>query len=112
MITGAPEGDAKILAHTDTSNGGFELGLGHLDDADITVTLGYEIAKQLVIEQNPAELAKAWLFGRIRIDGDLTKLLPADFDPVGALNGINLDELRSIDPVATEMSERIRAITA
>ncbi|MGH9138923.1 MAG: hypothetical protein ACRD0G_18075 [Acidimicrobiales bacterium] len=112
VVTDVPHGNGKVLAHTDTSDGTVEIELGHLDDPDITVTLAYETAKQVVVDQKPEDIAKAWLFGKIRVDGDLTKLLPDGTDPFVALNGVDLADLRHLDPTANEISERIKAITA
>ena len=44
VITDVPFGEGTINAHMDTSSGEVELDLGHLDAADLNVTLDYETA--------------------------------------------------------------------
>ena len=108
IITEVPFGDKKVLAHTDTRDGSLEIELGHLPDPDVTVTLGYRLAKVLVVDQNPEAIAKAWILGKIRVDGDLTKLLPS-VDP-GELVLAAAEAAK--DPTAAEIGARIRAATA
>jgi hypothetical protein len=108
IVSEVPFGDGKVLAHTDTTDGGLEIELGHLPDADLTVTLDYEMARVLVIDQAPEVIARAWMMGKIRVDGDLTKLLPSG-DPSELV--LAATEAAK-DPAALELGARIRAATA
>lgn len=44
------EGD--VLAYMDTSEGEMKMGLGQLDDPDLTVTLDYATAKAILVDGN------------------------------------------------------------
>jgi hypothetical protein len=74
-VTDTPLGDDAVLAHIDTSAGEFVFDLGHLDDADTGVLTDYEVAKALVLGAEQAALMQAFMEGRVRINGDMTRLL-------------------------------------
>lgn len=99
VVTGVPFGEGTLQAHADTSAGELELDLGHLDGPDLTLTLGYDTARDILVEDAQAAVS-AFLGGRIKLDGDMARLL--------LLQG----QLATPDPVAAEAAERIRAITA
>src|SRR3954463_2883199 len=51
IITDVPFGEGTVNAHLDTSSGDVDLDLGHLDNPDLTVTLDYETAKAIIVDQ-------------------------------------------------------------
>ena len=53
IVTDVPFGDGMIKSHLDTSSGELDLEFGHLDKADVTVTLDYATAKAILVEGNP-----------------------------------------------------------
>lgn len=75
VLTGVPFGAGIVHAHLDTSSGWAELGAGHLDSPDLTVTLDYETARSLFVGADPTAAMAAFLSGRMRVDGDITKLI-------------------------------------
>ena len=97
IITDVPFGDGTINAHLDTSGGEAELDVGHLENPDLTVTLDYETAKAIIVDGNPQAGMQAFMAGKIKVQGDMTKLMAMQSGPV--------------DPTAQEVSERIKAIT-
>ena len=99
IVTDVPFGEGTLDAHVDTMSGELEVDLGHLRDADLALTLGYDTAKAILIEQDGDAAMKAFLGGRIKVDGDMTKLL--------ILQG----QLSAPDPVAAEVAQKIREIT-
>lgn len=74
-VTDTPLGDDPVLAYIDTTGGMFVFELGQLDDADTGVLTDYEVAKALVLGAEPAALMQAFMAGRVRINGDMTRLL-------------------------------------
>ncbi|CAN5296111.1 SCP2 sterol-binding domain-containing protein [soil metagenome] len=86
-----------INAHMDTTSGEVEMDLGHLDTVDLTVTLEYETAKAILVEGNPQAGMQAFMAGRIKVQGDMTKLMAM--------------QATAPDPVAKEIAEKIHAIT-
>jgi len=75
VITDVPFGDGEIQAHMDTSDGNLKMDLGHLDAPDLTVTLDYETAKAILVEQDPQAGMQAFMAGKIKVQGDMTKLM-------------------------------------
>lgn len=108
VVTDVPFGAGKVRAFADSTSGTVEIELGHVPDPDVRVTLGYELARALIVEQRPDVVARAWIMGKIRVDGDLTKLLPAG-DPMAAVDAATE---AAADPVAAEIGHRIKAATA
>jgi putative sterol carrier protein len=97
IITDVPFGEGTVNAHMDTTGGELEMDLGHLDAADVTVTLDYETAKQIFVEGNPQAGMQAFMAGKIKIQGDMTKLMAMQSAPV--------------EPVQQEIAGRIKEIT-
>jgi putative sterol carrier protein len=101
VITDVPFGDGTEDAHIDTSSGQLELGLGHLDDPDVTVTLDYETARSFFVDGSPQAAMQAFMAGKLKVQGDMTKLIES-MQEQSAPSGPEVESLR----------ERIRAITA
>jgi putative sterol carrier protein len=100
VITEVPFGEGKLDAHLDTSSGTLEMETGHLDDPDCTVTLDYETAKAIFVEGTLEKGMKAFMDGKIRVQGDMAKLISA------------LQQLAPPDASAVDEAQaRIRAIT-
>lgn len=74
-VTDTPLGDDPVLAHIDTTSGQFLFELGHVDGAETGVLTDYEVAKAMVLGAEPAALMQAFMAGRVRINGDMTRLL-------------------------------------
>ena len=97
VITNVPFGEGTIQAHMDTSSGELELDTGHLENPDLTVTLDYDTAKAILVEGNPQAGMQAFMAGRVKVEGDMTKLMV----------------MQSVapDPTAAEAAARIKDIT-
>jgi hypothetical protein len=99
IVTAVPFGDKDIDAHMDTSGGDLVLDVGHLETHDLKVTVDYDTAKAILIEGNPQVGMQAFMAGRIKVEGDMTKLMALQTAPVGS------------DSSAAEMASRLREIT-
>jgi putative sterol carrier protein len=75
IITEVPFGEGTINAHMDTSGGDLKMDTGHLDDAELTVTIDYETAKAIFVDGNPQAGMQAFMAGKIKVQGDMTKLM-------------------------------------
>ena len=75
VITEVPFGDGTIDAHMDTSSGEIQMGLGHIENPDLTVTLDYATAKAILVEGNPQAGMQAFMAGKVKVQGDMTKLM-------------------------------------
>ena len=97
IVTGVPFGDGEVKAHTDTTSGELVLELGHLENPDVTVTLPYETARSILVEQDQQAAMQAFMTGQIKVEGDMMKLMAL--------------QTAQVDPVALEAAARIKAIT-
>ena len=97
VVTEVPFDGGCLDAHLDTSEGQVSLEVGHLETADLTVTVDYETAKAILVDQNPQAGMQAFMAGRIKVEGDMSKLLAFQAGPV--------------DPVQAEVAARVREIT-
>jgi hypothetical protein len=97
VITDVPFESGTLAAHLDTSSGELLLDVGHIDPVDLTVTLDYDIAKAILIEGNPQVGMQAFMAGKIKVEGDMAKLLALQ-------GGVS-------DPSTAEVAARIKAIT-
>jgi len=97
IITNVPFGDGTIEAHMDSTSGEMETELGHIENPDVTVTLDYDTAKAIFVDANPQAGMQAFMAGKIKIQGDMTKLMAM--------------QQASPDPAAAEVQNRIKDIT-
>ena len=99
VVTSVPFSDDDINAHMDTSSGELELDTGHLDAPDLKVTVDYDTAKAILIEGNPQAGMQAFMAGKVRVEGDMAKLMMLQSQPAAQ------------DPNAAEMAAKLRDIT-
>ena len=102
VVTGAPFGEPEILGSIDTSSGQLALEAGHISEPDLTITTDYATAKALFVQQDPNAAMQAVFGGKIKVQGEMTKLLALQ---------LPLNEANSA-AVAHEVAERIKAFTA
>jgi putative sterol carrier protein len=96
-ITDVPFGEGTVDAHMDTSGDDMDMDLGHLTGEDLTVTVDYATAKAIFIDQNPQAGMQAFMAGKIKVQGDMTKLMAM--------------QSGSPDPAAAEVAAKIAEIT-
>ena len=75
VVTTPPFGGGDLALHLAATGGTADWGKGHLDDADVTLTLAYDVARAIFIDGNPQAAIEAFMAGRIIVQGDITKLM-------------------------------------
>jgi SCP-2 sterol transfer family len=100
VVTAVPFGDKDIDAHMDTSSGELVLDVGHIENQDLKVTVDYDTAKAILIDGNPQAGMQAFMAGKVRVEGDMGKLMALQAAPVGA------------ESSAAEMANRLKEITS
>jgi len=98
VATKVPFGEGTIHAHIDSSTGRLEMELGALENPDLTITTDYDTARQLFVAQDPAASMQAFMAGRIKVEGDITKMML-------------MQTAVPQTPETLEVSEEIRRIT-
>jgi putative sterol carrier protein len=78
VITDVPEsvgsGDT-IRAFMDTSSGDVVMELGELEAPDLTLTVDYDTARKIFVEQDQAAGMQAFMSGKIKVQGDMMKMM-------------------------------------
>jgi putative sterol carrier protein len=105
IITEVPFGDGVIDAHIDTASGSLSLDLGHIADPDVTITVDYETAQRLFVDQDMSMAMQAFLSGKIRVDGDLGKLFALQSIGVQNIPGGAIERAQNV-------AAELKAITA
>ena len=97
-VTGAPFGEGGVVKlHVDTTSRQTVLGKGHLETPDTTVSLDYDTAKALMVNQDQQAVMQAFMQGKIKVQGDMTKLMAM--------------QSGAVDPTAAEVAARIAEVT-
>lgn len=117
LVTEVPFAAGALEAHVDTSAGRVTIDTGHLQEPDVTVSLDYATARVLFVAGDVQAALQAFLAGRVKVDGDLTKLLgphsgiwPAS-TPVAAEDASSPAEARLGYAGAIDLASRLQAIT-
>ena len=98
IITEVPFGDGDVKAFMDTSEGTMNLDLGELENPDLTVTVDYATAKAIMVDGNPQAGMQAFMAGKIKVQGDMTKMMAM--------------QSGAPDPMQEEIAAKIKEITA
>lgn len=93
VVTGSPDGDREMRLDA----GRFQKGLA--DDAPTKLTVPYETAQKMFVENDQQAAMQAFMSGQIMVEGDMTKLM--QMQAAGAPS-----------PEAQKLSEKIREMTA
>ncbi len=75
VVTEVPFSERPLDAHLDTTTGALSVDTGHLPEPDVTVSMDYATARTLFVGGDVQGVMQAFLAGRIKVDGDLSKLL-------------------------------------
>jgi hypothetical protein len=98
VVTGAPFGEGTVESYLDTSSGDVVMDLGHLDEADVTVTTDYDTATAIFVLQDAAAGMQAFMTGKIQVQGDMMKLMA-------------MQTAMPTDEASQKIAEEIKAIT-
>ena len=81
-ITDTPFGAERQL-HMGAKQGHGLWGLGHADDADLQLTTDYATAKDVFVSGDPAAGMQAFMSGKVKVQGDMAKLMAAQAGGAG-----------------------------
>jgi len=98
VVEEVPFPPGTLNAHLDTSCGFVDVELGHLDAPDVTVNLDYQTARAILVDGDAQAGMQAFMAGRVRVEGDMTKLLAFQAAPPS--------------PSQADAAKQIRAMTA
>jgi hypothetical protein len=92
VVTGGPSGDKEL------HSAGGVFGEGLIDSAPTKLTVPYEVAKKVFIEQDQQAGMQAFMQGQIKVEGDMSKLMAM--------------QTQTPSPAAAELGKKIAEITA
>jgi putative sterol carrier protein len=98
VITGVPFGEGEVRLYVDTTDGRVQMEPGQLDDAEVTLTTDYDTAKSIIVDQDQAAAMQAFMSGKIKVQGDMTKLMMMNATPP--------------DEIAKQIAAEIKGVTA
>jgi hypothetical protein len=75
VVTDTPWGER--LMYMGAIEGRAEMGQGHSEVADVTLTTDYATAKDVFISGNQQAGMQAFMAGKVKVQGDMTKLMMA-----------------------------------
>ena len=96
VVTDTPFGEDRQL-HIGARDGKADWGTGHANDADLTLTTDYVTARDIFMSGNPQAGMQAFMEGKVKLQGDLTKLMAAQVAGTG--------------PGAPGLAEELAAVT-
>ena len=96
VVEDVPFDGGLLEAHLDTTSGSLEIDLGHLETADVRVTMGYVTAQAVLVDGDRQAAMEAFMSGQIRVEGDFAVLLAAFSGSPAADPGPLGDALRAI----------------
>ena len=96
IVTDVPFGDGTLKTFLDTSTGAIVMEKGELANADVTVTTDYETARKIFVEQDQQASMQAFFAGKIKVQGDMTKLLSMQAAPADDLAKVVAEEIKGI----------------
>ena len=96
LLTGGPDGDVE--ANLAPGDGGLAIGKGFLASAPTTVSLGYDVAREMFVNGNMQPAMQAFMKGEIKVEGDMTKVMA-------------LQQTGAPGPRQQELQQKIQAIT-
>lgn len=82
-ITDCPDGSEKEI-HMKMGGGEIDWEHNHVDTADAKVITDFDTAKQIFVGQDPQAGMQAFMSGKLRVEGDMTKLMALQQGPGGS----------------------------
>lgn len=70
-------GGDPVKFHMGAREGETLFGRGHTDGADVTLSTDMETARAVFLDGNPQAGMQAFMAGKVRVQGDMTKLMMA-----------------------------------
>ena len=74
VVTDTPFGDDRRI-NLALQDGAADWAQGHVDDSDLTLTTDYGTAREVFMTGDPQAALQAFLEGKVKVQGDLTKLM-------------------------------------
>ena len=81
VISGCPFEPSEVRTFIDTSDGTMRTGKGEVDGAEVTLHTDWETSRKIIVEQDQQAAMQAFMSGKIKVVGDMTKLMTMNATP-------------------------------
>jgi len=81
VITNCPFEPGEVRMFMDTSDGAMNTGKGELENPEVTLTTDWETSRKILIDQDQAAAMQAFMSGKIKVTGDMTKIMMMNANP-------------------------------
>ncbi|MEI8127551.1 MAG: hypothetical protein WCG86_07040 [Actinomycetota bacterium] len=95
-VTDVPFGPDTLEAHLNSASGPLAIEYEHHANAHLSITIDWSTAKALLIDGNPQAAMGAFLNGKIKVEGDMSKLIALQNTPPSPRAQVLLLELRAL----------------
>ena len=82
------DGDKTTQFHMGAKDGATMFGKGHSDGADLTLSTDIDTAREVFVSGNQAAGMQAFMSGKVRIQGDMSKMMAAQAGGQGGNPGL------------------------
>ena len=96
IVKDTPFGPERHM-HMGTQDGKGHWGIGLADSPDVSLTTDYGTAKEVFVSGNPQAGMQAFMQGKVKVQGDMSKLMLLQQAPT--------------DPIQTEIQAKVQEIT-
>ena len=81
VISGCPFEPSEVRTFIDTTEGTMRTGKGEIDGADVTLHTDWETSRKIIVEQDQTAAMQAFMSGKIKVVGDMTKIMAMNATP-------------------------------
>jgi putative sterol carrier protein len=96
VITGAPFASDPVKIYLDTTSGKMVMERGEVEAPEVTLTTDWATARAIIVEQDQAAAMQAFMSGKIKVQGDMTKLMMMNAAPPDELAKTVAAEIKAI----------------
>ena len=82
------DGDTTVEFHMGSKDGETMFGKGHAEGADLTMSTDIDTAREVFVAGNQQAGMQAFMSGKVRVQGDMTKLMMAQAGGGGGAPGL------------------------
>ena len=81
VITACPFEPSEVHMYMDTTDGSMNTGKGELENPEVTLTTDWDTSRKIIVEQDQAAAMQAFMSGKIKVTGDMTKIMMMNANP-------------------------------
>ncbi len=96
VVTEAPFTPDPLHAHLNTARGPVAIESGHHPEPDVVITVEWVTAKALLVDGNPQAAMSAFMAGKVKVEGDMAKLLSLQSQTPDERAALVVERLRQI----------------